>query len=56
MKGVSVPQLAQRESGKRSGTAEEARDFFLPLCFLVHKERGLRAPFKQAPETGASHG
>ena len=52
--GVSAPQLARRESGKRSGAAEEARDFFLPLCFLVHEERGLRAPLKGAPETGAS--
>ena len=55
-KGASAPQLAGRESGKRSGAAEEARDFFLPLCFLVHKERGFRAPPKRAPETGASCG
>ena len=32
--------LARRESGKRSGAAEQARDFFLPLCFLVREERG----------------
>ena len=49
-----MPQLAGRESGKRSGAAEQARDFFLPLCFLVHEERGFRAPLKGAPETGAS--
>ena len=49
-----MPQLAGRESGKRSGAAEEARDFFLPLCFLVREERGLRAPLKGAPETGMS--
>ena len=54
LKGASAPQLAGRESGKRSGAAEEARDFFLPLCFLVRKERGLRALLKRAPETGAS--
>ena len=54
--GGSAPQLARRESGKRSGAAEEARDFFLPLCFLVGEERGLRAPLKGAPETGESHG
>ena len=41
-KGASAPQLAGRESGKRSGAAEEARDFFLPLCFLVREERGFR--------------
>ena len=35
LKGASAPQLAGRESGKRSGAAEEARDFFLPLCFPV---------------------
>ena len=46
LKGASVPQLAGRESGKKSGDAKEARDFFLPLCFLVPEERGLRAPPK----------
>ena len=51
-----MPQLAGRESGKRSGAAEEARDFFLPLCFLVREERGFRAPLKGAPETGMSSG
>ena len=56
LKGASVPQLARRESGKKSGAAEEARDFFLPLCFLVREERGLRAPPKRTPETGASRG
>ena len=56
LKGASAPQLAGRESRKKSGAAEEARHFFLPLCFLVRKERGLRAPLKGAPETGASHG
>ena len=45
--GASAPQLAGRESGKRSGAAEQARDFFFPLCFLVHEERGLRAPLKE---------
>ena len=42
--------------GKRSGAAEEARDVFLPLYFLVRKERGFRALLKGAPETGASCG
>ena len=56
LKGASAPQLAGRESGKKSGAAEETRDFFLPLCFLVHEERGFRAPLKGAPETGASRG
>ena len=56
LKGASAPQLARRESGKRPGPAEETRDFFLPLCFLVREERGLRAPLKGAPETGASRG
>ena len=45
-----------REARKKSGVAEEARDFFLALCFLVREERELRAPFKGAPETGASRG
>ena len=54
--GVSTPQLAGRESGKKSAAAEEARDFFFPLCFLVREERGFREPPKRAPETGASRG
>ena len=56
LKGVSAPQLAWRESGKKSGAAEQARDFFVPLCFLVREERGFRAPLKGAPKMGASHG
>ena len=56
LKGAGAPQLARRESRKMYGTAEGARDFFLPLCFLVHKERGLRLPHKRAPQTGASRG
>ena len=56
LKGASVPQLAGRESGKKSGDAKETRDYFLPLCFLVCKERGLRALLKGAPEMGPSHG
>ena len=36
--------LAGRESGKMSAAAEEARDFFLPLCFTARKERGFRVP------------
>ena len=51
-----MPWLAGRESRKKSAAAEEARDFFLPLCFLVHEERGLRVPLKGAPETVASCG
>ena len=59
-KGASSPQLAGRESGKKSGAAEEARY----LCFRVHKERGFlpsvptegRAPLIQAPERGTSRG
>ena len=31
LKGAGAPRLARRESGKRFGAAEEARDFFLPL-------------------------
>ena len=56
LKGASAPQLAGRESGKKSAAAEEARDFFFPLCFLVHEERGFGAPPKRTPQTGASHG
>ena len=48
--------LAGRESGKKSAAAEEARDFFLPLCFAARKERGFRVPPKRAPETGTSRG
>ena len=55
LKRASAPQLARRESRKKSGAAEETRDFFLPLCFLVREERRLTAPFKGAPETGVSH-
>ena len=33
LKGASAPQLAGRESGKKSRAAKEARDFFLPLLF-----------------------
>ena len=47
LKGASVPQLARRESRKKSGPAEEARDFFFPLCFLVREERGLRLCLKE---------
>ena len=54
LKEASAPLLAGRESGKRSGAAERARDLFLPLCFLVREGRGFRAPLKGAPETGAS--
>ena len=39
-----------------STAAEEARDFFFPLCFLVREERGFRAPPKGAPEMGVSRG
>ena len=52
LNGASAPWLAGREYGKKSGAAEEAGDFFLPLCFLVREERGLRAPLKGTPETG----
>ena len=39
LKGASVPQLAARESGKKSGAAYGARDH----CFRVQEERGFRA-------------
>ena len=60
LKGASAPQLAGRESGKRSGPARETRDH----CFVVLKERGFlprlptegREPPKRAPETGMSCG
>ena len=50
LKGASVPRLARRESGKKSGPAQEAREY----CSGVREERGFRAPPKRAPETGAS--
>ena len=34
LKGASAPQLDGRESGEKSGTAKEARDY----CFRVHEE------------------
>ena len=52
LKGASMPQLAGRESGKKSGTAEEARDH----CYRVWEERGFRAPPKRAPEMGPGRG
>ena len=48
LKGASAPRLAGRESGEKSGAAEEARDH----CFRVREERGFRAPPKRAPEMG----
>ena len=48
LKGASAPKLAGREAGKKSVAAKQTRDFFLPLCFLVRKERGLRALLKGA--------
>ena len=56
LKGASAPQLARSVSRKRSGAAEEAKDFFLPLCFAVRKERELREALKRAQEMGVSHG
>ena len=56
LKGDSEPRLAGRESRKKSAAAKQAKNFFFPLCFLVHEERGLRALLKGAPETGASRG
>ena len=35
LKGASAPQIARRVSRKKSAPAEEARDFFLHLCFMV---------------------
>ena len=52
LKWARAPQLAGRESGKKSGAAEEARDH----CFRMRQERGFRAPPKGALETGASRG
>ena len=54
LKGASAPRLAGKESRKKYGAAEETRDFFLPLCFLVLEERRFRAPLKGAPERGVS--
>ena len=54
LQGISAPPLARRESREKSGPAEEARDFFFPLCFLVREEKRLRALLKGVPETGAS--
>ena len=49
--------MASREGVREnSAAAKETRDFFLPLCFAVRKERGFGAPPGRAPETGASRG
>ena len=56
LKGASAPRLARRESGKKSGPAEEARDIFYPFCCLVCEERGFRILLKGAPEMGRSYG
>ena len=45
LKGANIPQIAGRESRKRCGPAEEARDH----CFRVHQERGSRALPKRVP-------
>ena len=50
----TAPRLTGRESGEKSGPAEEARDFSFTLCFLVREERGLRALLKGAPEMEGS--
>ena len=42
LKGASAPQLAGRESRKKSGAVEEARDFFLPL-FPGTQEEGIQS-------------
>ena len=49
LKGASVPQLSGRESRKKLGAAEEARNH----CLVVREERGFRTPPKQAPELSA---
>ena len=56
LKGASAPQLAGRESGKKSRAAKDARNFFLSLCFVGHEERVLRQLLKGAPEMGVSFG
>ena len=40
LKGASAPQLARRESEKKSGTAEEARD--LPWLSAQTPETGMK--------------
>ena len=52
LEGDSAPWLAGRESGKKSGAAEQARHH----CSGVREERGFKVPPKRAPETGASRG
>ena len=60
LKGASAPQLGRRECRKKSGSAEEARGHCLEVCkekgFLLRVPTEGRAPFKQTPEVGASHG
>ena len=60
LKGATVTQLAGRESGKKSGTAKDARDHCFGMreerAFLPHVHTESRAPPKWAPEMGASHG
>ena len=46
LKGLAHHSWLGGRPGKKSAAAEEARDFFLPLCFVARKERGFRAPPK----------
>ena len=55
-----MPQIARRESGGKSGPAGEATQHSFQVCeergFLLRVPTEGRAPPKQAPETGTSHG
>ena len=46
LKGLAHHSWLGGSPGKKSAAAEEARDFFLPLCFAARKETGFRVPPK----------
>ena len=58
LKGAITPQLARRQSGRKSRPAKQARDHSFRVCeergFLPHVPTEGRAPPKQAPEMGVS--
>ena len=54
LKGASVPQLARRESGKKSGAAEEARDHCFRCARRGDSERRLNELQRRAQATAIS--
>ena len=55
LKGLAHHSYPGGSPGK-SLQLPKRQETFLPLCFMVRKERGVRAPPKRAPEMGTSRG